>query len=175
MAKLSRVWSSRMRLVLALSIALAIAILLDNLPAFQAVFLPLQQVTAMLAFVAIKTTGLPIAIDDVLLTHPHGFRVAISYGCTPLIPAIFVGSILTLGLSLTSRARLVGLSSSIVLLTLLNLFRVAALYYIGVVSPQAFALAHEWLGPSIIVLGTALLACYWISASIRAQPGAPAP
>lgn len=173
MAKLSRVWSARSRLVLALASALAIAILLDNLPALRVVFQPLQQATAMLAFMAIKITGLPIAIDDILLTHPDGFRVAISYGCTPLIPAVFLGSILLFGLSLTSRERLVGLASGLVLLTMLNLFRVAALYYIGVVSPQAFGLAHEWLGPSIIVLGTALLACYWISAATRAQPPAP--
>lgn len=158
-----------MRLVLALSAALVIVFILESVPALRGTAQPLQQLTAMLAFSAIRATGLPIAIDDILLTHPDGFRVAISYGCTPLVPAIFLGLILTLGLAMSWRNRMIALSSGIALITILNLFRVAALYYIGVFSPRAFVLAHEWLGQGIIVLGTAVVACYWVSASAKAQ------
>jgi len=173
MAKILHVWSPRLRLVLALSAALVVALFLESMPALRVAFQPLEQFTAMLAFIAIKATGLPIAIDGVLLTHPDGFRVAISYGCTPLVPTIFLGSVLTLGLSLRWRERLVALTSGIALITFLNLFRVAALYYIGVFSPGGFDLAHEWLGQGFIVVGTAIVVGYWISASVRIQSRVP--
>ena len=168
MATLSHIGSPRLRLALALSAALLAVFLLESLPALRALLQPLQQATAMLTFAAIKAAGLPIA-DDVLLSHPNGFRVAISYGCTPLVPAIFLASVLTLGLSLHWRRRLIALASGIALLTFLNLLRVSALYCIGVYSPSAFVLAHEWLGQAVIVLGTAILACYWINASASTQ------
>lgn len=174
MATIPHIGSLRLRLVLALSAALLIVFLLESLPALRAMLQPLQQATAMLAFVSIKATGLPIAIDDVLLSHPNGFRVSISYGCTPLVPTIFLGSVLTLGLSLNWRKRLIALASGIVLISILNLLRVSALYYIGVYSPSAFVLAHEWLGQSVIVLGTAILACYWVSVSASTHAKAPA-
>ena len=158
-----------MRLILALLAALLVVFLLESLPALRSMLQPLQRATAMLAFVAIKAAGQPISIDDLLLTHPNGFRVAISYGCTPLVPAIFLGSVLTLGLSLHWRERLIALTGGIALITLLNLMRVSALYYIGVHSPSAFVIAHEWLGQGVIVLGTAALACYWINASVSAH------
>lgn len=174
MATIPHIWRLRFRLALALLVALGIVFVLESVPILRGVFHPLQQFTATLAFIAIKATGLPIVMDDVLLTHPDGFRVAISYGCTPLVPAIFLGSVLTLGLSLSWRERLVALISGFALVTFLNLFRVATLYYIGVFSPGAFVLAHEWLGQSIIVLGTAVVVCYWASASVRSQPRVPA-
>lgn len=167
MAKLPYCWSLRLRLALALSAALAMVFVLEGVPGLRAMVQPLQQATAALVFIAIKATGLPIAIDDVLLTHPSGFRIAISYGCTPLVPAVFLGSVLTLGLALSWRERLVALTSGIALLTLLNLLRVAALYYVGVASPAAFDFAHEWLGQGVIVLGTAAVACHWVAASVE--------
>ena len=173
MKTIPHIGSLRLRLVLALLAALLIVLLLESLPALRAVVQPLQVGTAMLTFGAVKATGLPIAIDEILLSHPNGFRVAISYGCTPVVPAIFLGSVLTLGLSLTWRERLIALTSSIALITILNLLRVCALYYIGAYSPSAFDLAHEWLGQGVIVLGTAILACYWIGASVRTRAQAP--
>jgi len=164
----------RLRLVLALLAALLIVFLFESVPALRTMIEPLQAGTAMLAFVAVKAAGLPIAIDDILLSHPTGFRVAISYGCTPLVPAIFLGSVLTLGLSLQWRERLIALTSSIALITILNLLRVCALYYIGAYSPSAFVFAHEWLGQGVIVLGTAILACYWIRVSVRVRAQPPA-
>ena len=169
MTEIPYIWSPRSRLALALSGALVVVIMLEALPALREMIQPLQEFTAALAFVVVKATGLPVAIDNVLLTHPDGFRIAISYGCTPIVPAIFLGSVLTLGLSLSWGKRLIGLISGIVLLTLLNLFRVTALYYIGVVAPGTFAIAHEWLGQSIIVIGTAVVAWYWIDTSVRSQ------
>lgn len=158
-----------MRLALALSAALAGVLALEILPGLRGMVQPLQQFTAMLAFIAIKLSGLPIAIDGIMLSHPDGFRIVISHGCTPLVPAIFLGFILTVGLSLAWRVRLLALSSGIVLLTLLNLFRVIGLYYIGVISPAAFDVAHEILGQGVIVFGTAAVAIFWISASVRTQ------
>lgn len=170
MAKFLLVWSLRLRLALALSGALAIVAILETLPASSAVFQPFVSLTTTTAFLTIKATGLRVAIDGILLTHPDGFRIAISYGCTPLVPAVFLGMLLTLGVPLSWRERLIALTSGIVLVTILNLCRVTGLYYIGIFAPGAFAVAHEWLGQSIIVLGTAIVACYWIGASVRRQP-----
>lgn len=160
----------RLRLVLALAAALLIVFLLESVPGLRDAFRPMKESTAMLAFFGIKATGLAIAIDDIVLTHPDGFRVSISYGCTPLVPAVFLVSVLTIGISLGWRQRLTAISSGIALLTLLNLFRVTAVYYVGVHSPGAYNLAHLWLGQGFIVLGTAIVACYWISTSVTTRP-----
>lgn len=165
----ARLRSGRLRLAIALSLAVTIVMILDSLPALESAILPLKQLTAAAAYIAVKGIGLPVALNDILLTHPSGFRLAISYGCTPVVPAIFLALVLIPGLRLTWHQRLIGLSSGIALVTLLNLFRVAALYYIGVVSPSTFAFAHEWLGQSVIVLGTTLFALHWIDVSVRNQ------
>lgn len=169
MEKISTISLQRLRLALSLTVALLVVYLLESLPGLRGLFQPLQEFTAMLAFLAIETAGLPVTIDQELLTHPDGFRVAISYGCTPLVPAVFLLTVLTFGISLPRRKRLVALTTGITLVTLLNLFRVIALYYIGVVSPAAYDLAHVWLGQGFIVLGTAVVACYWISTSADTQ------
>lgn len=169
MTFIPRIWTPRLRLALALSGSLAIVALLETLPASSAVLQPFVRLTTMTAFIAIHAIGLPVATDGFLLTHPDGFRVAISYGCTPLVPAVFLGLILTLGVSLTWRERLIGLTSGFALITLLNLCRVTALYYTGVYAPGAFAIGHEWLGQGIIVLGTAVVACYWIGTSVGSK------
>lgn len=174
MTNIPRIWTRRMRLVLALSGALAIVDVLETLPASSALIQPFVRLTTMTAFIAINAIGLPVATDGILLTHPDGFRVAISYGCTPLVPAVFLGLVLTLGVSLTWRERLIGLTSGFALITFLNLCRVTALYYIGVYAPGAFAIGHEWLGQGIIVLGTAIVAWYWIGASVGSKPCATA-
>jgi len=109
-----------------------------------------------------------VTIDGILLSHPDGFRIAISYGCTPVVPAIFIVSLLTVGLQLTVRERMAGLAIGLTLITLLNLFRVAALYYIGVATPHAFAVAHEWLGEAVIVVGTAAVVAHWIRVAASA-------
>lgn len=159
--------SREFRLVLALTGAVAIVVLLECLPAVQALLQPLQLLTANSAYVVVRSVGLPVALDNVLLTHPSGFRVAISYGCTPFVPAIFVALLLTFGLTLSWRSRLIALLSSMVLLICLNLLRVTALYYIGVAAPGAFDVTHNWLGQLVTVLGTAAIAVYWIDASVR--------
>lgn len=161
--------SPKFRLALALLGGIGSVVLLDNWPALHDLVGPLERLTATTTFFIINATGLPIAVSDTVLSHPTGFRVAISYGCTPLVPAIFLVLILTLGLSMNWRARLAGLGSGIALLTILNLFRVIALYYVGVTTPETFTLAHEWLGQGVIVLGTAAVALYWIDASTRNQ------
>lgn len=166
--------SPQLRLALALIVAVVLVFLLDGIRGWWDVFQPIQEVTAWLAFVAIDAVGMPVAIDGILLTHWNGFRVAISHGCTPLIPAIFLLAVMTIGISVGMRQRLIGIISGIALVTILNLFRVAALYYIGVIAPDAFILAHEWLGQGVIVLGTAMVACYWIDASARRQQLIPA-
>lgn len=163
----------RLRLALALSGALVVVAILETLPASSTVFQPFVRLTAMTAFATIKATGLGVAIDGMLLTHPDGFRIAISYGCTPLVPVVFLGMLLTVGLSLSWRERLIGLTSGIVLITILNLCRVTALYYIGISTPEAFAIAHEWLGQSVIILGTAAIAWYWIGTSAGSQSRKP--
>lgn len=166
---ISRGHSARLRLLLALSVAVAIVTALDRTPSLESLFQPLMELTATAAYIALSGVGLPVALNDNLLTHPDGFRVAISYGCTPVVPAIFLALVLIPGLRLAWRQRLIGLGSGIALITLLNLCRVTTLYYVGVVSPATFALAHEWLGQGVIVLGTTLVAVHWICVSARSR------
>ena len=162
MDRLATLLSPRARLLLGLTAAVALAILLDHAAQLQALLLPLQRLTAAATFAIVSLTGLEISLDGILLSHPDGFRIEISYGCTPVVPAIFIVSLLTVGLHLTLRERLAGLAIGLTLITLLNLFRVAALYYIGVATPHAFAIAHEWLGEAVIVVGTAAVVAYWV-------------
>lgn len=161
--------SPQVRLVFALVVSIGLVVLLECLPNLQDVFRPEQEFTAWLAYAAISAAGVPVIIDGVLLTHPDGFRVAISYGCTPLIPLIFLISILTIGLPLSGRQRLIGIASGITIIIFLNLFRVTTLYYIGVDSPEVFAIAHVWVGQGVIVLGTAIVTGYWIESAARRQ------
>lgn len=154
---------------MALCVAIATVVVMGKLPNIGDIIEPLGQLTAASAYLAIKTIGLPVTLDKLLLIHPDGFRFAISYGCTPLVPAVFLGLLLTLGMPLTSRERVIGITSGILLITLLNLCRLTALYYTGIVAPEKFSVAHEWLGQGVIILGTAAIAMYWIAISANKQ------
>lgn len=169
MGNAARLQSLKKRLFIALSGAVIAVLILQNAPFLRAVFLPLNQLTATITFMVIGWFGAPVALDDVILSHPDGFRVAIDLGCTPLPPSIFIGILLLFGLSLSWRQRLVGLTSAVLLITLLNHCRLTALYYVGVHAPGAFSSAHNWIGQGLIVIATASVVVYWIAASAQRQ------
>lgn len=55
------------------------------------------------------------------------------------------------------RRRLVALGAGLAVLVALNVLRICALYYLGVLSPEAFKLAHEEVFPLLLVAATALI------------------
>ncbi len=162
-----RIDSRHLRLAAALLLSVGVAIAFERSTALRGLVLPLQEITARVAAFALNALGMPVVVDGVLLTHAGGFRAAVSHGCTPILPVVFLGAVMTFGIPLRRRTRVLGLLSGAVLLTLINLLRVIALFSIGVVAPGYFVVSHEWLGQGVVIAATALIAGYWIARAVN--------
>jgi len=162
--------TQELRLVLALFVTLCFVLILHFVPAARAAIQPLSQLTATISYVVIQSFGIPVTLDNVVLSHPEGFRFAVDYSCTSLVPGLAIVAVLFFGLSLSWPQRIIASLTGLLLISLLNHFRLLALYYIGVVEPAAFQVAHDWIGQMLIVIGTGAIAYYWIDRSTRQGP-----
>lgn len=162
-----RLDTRRLRLVAALLVSIVVVIAFEWSPVLRSLIVPLQQATASAAAYLMNTLGMSVARDGIVLTHASGFRAAVSYGCTPLIPVVFLSVIMVFGISLQRRTCVLGLLSGVAVLTLLNLLRVVALFAVGVTAPELFAFSHEWLGQGVVIAATAVIVGYWIARAAK--------
>ena len=103
---------------------------------------------------------MPVFLDGTTLMHPAGFGMRIEPVCTALVPVLTIAACLT-ALPLTRARVLGGLVAGSALLWGLNSARLACLYYIGVYSPQHFAVAHDWFGQTLMVSSVLIFLFFW--------------
>ncbi len=127
---------------------------------------PLAVATARLVLVVLHFLGLEALREGAVIIHPGGFAYEVAYTCTGFLP-IVTFFVCVLAYPVAWQARLTGAIIGILVLWIINLFRLVGLFYLGVNCPSAFAWAHEIAGE--IFLGTAFIGLWlgWIGWSDR--------
>lgn len=117
---------------------------------------PFDGVTVLVASLVklmLAWVGVTASQYAALLYIPGGFGYVVAVGCTGVVPAAVV-AIAVLASPASAAARILGLVVAVPLVLLLNVVRLAHLFYLGVHNPQYFALAHEVLWELVLVLCT---------------------
>lgn len=130
-------------------------------PGAAAFMAPLDELTAGLSASLISSAGLPVSLDEIYLSHPSGFRLKITYGCTGIVSVTILAASL-MCFPLSARRRLLGILTGASVIVGLNLLRIGGLYYIRANHPESFDIAHDWYGQTLLVVVTALVILYWI-------------
>ena len=122
--------------------------------------------TAQLTAFILAAIGLPVMRDAATLVHAGGFACEIDVACTALIPAALLAAVMAL-LRATPRARLVGIISGVLLVVLVNQLRLVGLVWLGVHAPGYFDVAHNLLGPVLLLLTGFGYGFIWLRATRR--------
>jgi exosortase/archaeosortase family protein len=159
-------WRTAIPLVAALAWLLVIGLARAGVPAPGHLLAPVATLAASLVQPLVRLAGIEALRHGALLYVPGTFAYEVVIGCTGLLPvAVLVVAILA---SRGARAALRrGLLVGVPLLLMLNLVRLAHLFYLGVRAPEAFPVAHAWIWDGVLVMAVLAL---WRSASLREQP-----
>jgi exosortase/archaeosortase family protein len=146
-------WSSHTwaRIAGAAGIFAIMAILVDRSPAWVHALAPLNIVTASFIAQILDSLGMNCQREMATLVHPNGFGYEIGFACTGVIPAgLLATAMIAAGGPL--RARLCGATMGAAGVLVLNLIRLVSLFYIGVLFPRAFGIAHSLVWQGLTVL-----------------------
>lgn len=116
--------------------------------------------TARTTWLLLDALRMPAYLDGTTLMHASGFGMRIEPVCTVLIPVLIIAACL-IALPLTRKRVIGGLIVGSALLWGLNSARLAGLYYVGVYSPQNFAVAHDWFGQILMVASVLIFLIFW--------------
>jgi exosortase/archaeosortase family protein len=144
----SRVWA---RIAVVTGISAVAMLLVERSPALVQALAPLDIIAARATAQILGWLGMDAQREVATLIHSSGFGYEIVFRCSGVIPAgLLVAAILSAGASL--RARLWGAAVGALGMLLLNLVRLASLFYIGVQFPRAFGVAHALVWQVLTVL-----------------------
>jgi exosortase/archaeosortase family protein len=130
------------------------------------VFATFTVLTAQLTAFMLAAIGLPVMRDATTLFHAGGFACEIDVACTALIPAALLATLMAL-LRATPRAHFMGIVSGVLLVVLVNQLRLVALVWLGVLAPGYFDVAHNLLGPLLLILTGGGYGLVWLRATRR--------
>ncbi len=154
---MSRTIVARMTLALAGSLALAVGLYYGAVG--QSWLLALQRWNAAWASRLLDLLGASTSADGVVVYSP-GFAVSIVAECTAIGPMVlFAGAVLACPASLKARAG--GVLLGVVVLTLVNLVRIATLFWIGSTFPRYLSVAHLLVWQTAIVVVAIGLWLWW--------------
>ena len=80
------------RLLAALTAALAVLWAIQIYPQAEALFMPVNLMTAQLSVVMLAGIGLPLLRESTQLTHAGGFSCEIDFACTARIPVLLLSA-----------------------------------------------------------------------------------
>lgn len=147
----------RATLSVAGSLALAVGLYYGALG--QAWVLALQRWNAAWASRLLDLLGASTSADGVVV-YSASFAVSIVAECTAIGPMVlFVGAVLACPASLKARAG--GVLLGVVVLTLVNLVRIATLFWIGSTFPRYLSVAHLLVWQTAIVVVAIGLWLWW--------------
>ena len=99
--------------------------------------------------------------EAAILAHPGGFSCEIYYACTGLVPATIL-ALAILAFPARLQQKLTGILIGVPLVFLVNLVRLASLFFIGVRYPAAFPLVHSVVWNGLLAAVVALLFMSWL-------------
>ncbi len=95
--------------------------------------------------------GMDFQREMATLIHPSGFGYEIGFTCTGIIPAgLLANAIMAAGGRM--RTRVWGAAIGVVGVLLFNLIRLVSLFYVGVLAPRFFVVAHSVVWQALTVL-----------------------
>jgi exosortase/archaeosortase family protein len=128
------------------------AILLDT-DGFESYLAALAQVSGVL----LNGAGHDVVVTDTQIQGPR-FAVEISEGCDAIqISSLLIAAVVAF--PTTPLRRLRGVALGVACLQVANFVRIASLYLIGVRVPEAFAIMHQLVWPSLLI---ALTIATWV-------------
>lgn len=148
------------RLLAALTAVLFVLWVIQIYPPAEALFVPVNLLTAQLSAVILAGIGLPVTQDATQLAHAGGFSCEIDYACTALIPVLLLSAgIFSWRASWNWRLR--GVLVGSLLLVGVNQLRIVSLVWLGVYTPAWFDAAHLWFWPLVLIAITAGYGYAW--------------
>ena len=117
---------------------------------------PLNAFVASLVQGLVRLGGIPAERHAALLYVPGTFAYEIVAGCTGLLPATVV-AVAILAAPGTRAARSRGMVLGVGVLLLINVLRLAHLFYLGVRAPQQFPAAHLYVWEAVLVAATGVV------------------
>ncbi len=130
------------RLALGLAGVIGVLVLLEQAPELQRPFEPVNLALAWATELLLQHVDVPVARQGAILMHPDGFSYRITYVCSGFRPAALI-AVTLLMVPATWFSRLTGMCIALAGIEALNLGRLVHLYWVGVVDPDAFFMAHR--------------------------------
>lgn len=113
-------------------------------------FLPFVEVTSLLTSLLLEWTGLSVDRSGGVIALPGLFVYEIDYRCVGIWPvALHIVLVLADRRHRTKRVDLIVVGG--MALVFLNFVRLTTLFWIGVISPEFFELAHDVAWPAIVI------------------------
>lgn len=141
------------RLLVALTAVLAVLWVIQISPQAEALFMPVNLMTAQLSAVILAWVGLPMLRESTLLTHAGGFSCEIDFACTASIPILLLSAGIFSWRAQRSQQWLAVLVGSLFLLGV-NQVRIVSLVWLGVYAPGWLDIAHLWFWPLVLIVIT---------------------
>ena len=151
------------RLALGLAGVIAALLLLEQAPGLQRLLEPVNLGLARATEWLIQRLDIPVARQGAILTHPDGFSYRITTVCSGLRPAVLI-VVTLLMVPATWFWRLSGVCMALAGIEVLNLGRLVHLYWVGVVDPDAFFMAHRVTWNIVAIAGILGFLTLWIRA-----------
>jgi len=157
------------RLAIALTAAMGVLLLAEQSPELQRLFEPTNIGLSRATEGVLHYLKMPVARQDAVLTHPDGFSYRITYVCSGFRPAVLI-IVTLLTIPATCLLRLSGLIVAIVGMQVLNLCRLVHLYWVGVMDPDAFFVAHRITWNIIAIVAVVGFLALWLGLNSRSRP-----
>lgn len=141
------------RLLVALAAVLAVLWAIQIYPRAEALFMPVNLLTAQLSAVILAGIGLPMLRESTLLMHSGGFSCEIDFACTALIPVLLLSAGIFAWRAQRSQQWLAVLVGSLFLVGV-NQLRIVSLVWLGVHAPGWLDIAHLWFWPLALIVIT---------------------
>ncbi len=158
------------RLALGLAGVFGALALLEQASELQRLLEPVNLGLARATEWLIQRLDMPVARQGANLTHPDGFSYRITTACSGLRPAVLI-IVTLLMVPATWFSRLAGVCVALVGIEALNLGRLVHLYWLGVVDPDAFFMAHRVTWNIVAIAAIVGFLAAWLYLNQRRRPG----
>ena len=158
------------RLTLGLAGVIVALLLLEQAPELQRLLEPVNLGLARATEWLIQRLELPVARQGAILTHPDGFSYRITTVCSGLRPVVLI-TVTLLMVPATWFSRLTGMCIALAGIEALNLGRLVHLYWVGVVDPDAFFMAHRVIWNIVAIAAVVGFLAAWLYLNQGRCPG----
>lgn len=128
---------------------------------------PFTELLASLVQLGLGWAGIDTLRHGAMLYAPGAFAYEIAAGCTGVLPAAVVVAAILASPGTPARKRW-GLAAGVTLVLLVNVVRLAHLFYLGLRSPEAFEQAHRFWWEGVLVATAVAAWLAWSAWEARA-------